>query len=119
MAFYHTRFFFSLPFSSFVYYYTMSSKFDIERDNLMEEVSHGLKLIVNNLDELNDSLDIINTIGKEFEQPANVWHRFHTSLMSPMSHPPIQQNELLHDTKTQESKSIRSQLLSLNSPHRP
>ncbi|ORZ20692.1 hypothetical protein BCR42DRAFT_409298 [Absidia repens] len=67
----------------------MTSNFEIERDKLMEKVSQGLGQLVGSLGDLNRNLETVNTIGKEFEAPANVWHQFHQSVMAPDTTSPI------------------------------
>ncbi|CAO3621261.1 unnamed protein product [Cunninghamella blakesleeana] len=55
----------------------MSSQFEIDHTKLLEKISQSLDLLIGNLNELNRNLEIVNSIGKEFEGPANVWHQFH------------------------------------------
>lgn len=91
----------------------MSSTFEIERDKLMEDVSHGLQQILSGLDELNRNLESVNTIGHEFEAPAKVWHQFHTLVMPPDEAPPQQQQQQQNDSgkSNQGFSSLPSQLL--------
>ncbi|CAO3591686.1 unnamed protein product [Absidia cylindrospora] len=75
-----------------------------EREKLVQKVSQGLEQLVSSLGDLNQNLETVNTIGKGFEAPGNVWHQFHQSVMAPDTMANVntrtmeQQKHSVHDT---------------------
>ncbi|KAI9315479.1 hypothetical protein BX666DRAFT_2028388 [Dichotomocladium elegans] len=59
--------------------------FDVEKAALVEKATQELEKLIRNLNRLNQNLEIVNTIGKEFNEPSEVWHKFHNALKEPCS----------------------------------
>ncbi|ORZ20716.1 hypothetical protein BCR42DRAFT_409350, partial [Absidia repens] len=77
----------------------MTSHFETERDKLMEGISQSLEQLVGSLEDLNQNLETVNTIGKGFEASVSVWHQFHKSVMTP---------DNLSNTKTETMKEQKN-----------
>ena len=56
------------------------AQFEEERAKILEKAQLGLDQINNNLNRLNRNIETINSIGKQFEAPAQLWGSFHKAI---------------------------------------
>ncbi|GAA5809276.1 hypothetical protein MFLAVUS_002682 [Mucor flavus] len=58
------------------------AQFEEQRSIILEKSVAGLEQIKNNLDILNRNLEVINSIGLQFQSPAHLWDSFHKAIGS-------------------------------------
>lgn len=55
-------------------------QFEEQRAIILEKSVANFEQIKNNLNILNRNLEVINSIGLEFESPAHLWDSFHKAI---------------------------------------
>ncbi|KAI9590835.1 DASH complex subunit Dad1-domain-containing protein [Syncephalis fuscata] len=56
--------------------------FERERDVLINEIAQSIENVVTNMNLLNQNLDNIVTLGRDFEHIATLWANFRNSVVS-------------------------------------
>lgn len=56
------------------------AQFEEEKAKILEKALAGLDQITSNLNVLNRNIETINSIGTQFEAPAQLWSSFHTAV---------------------------------------